>query len=272
MPLISLPSGTLFHDIHGSGPLLVLLHANPGDSRDFAGILPALAERFRVLTVDWPGYGESPLPRDPAAVSVDYFYRLWRELAARLALGPAILIGNSMGGYVAARHAIEEPAAVQALVLVSPGGFTPHNLLTRSFCRVQGSRLGLPPGVLARLYLHRDTEVTQEMKRRARFEQSTPAVRAVNRAIWRSFTSPEHDLRPVAADIVAPTLLVFGRYDPLIPARSDGKVAAALIPQARYCVTNTGHAPFAEAPVEFLALLEDFLATLPGQAGAGLSE
>jgi pimeloyl-ACP methyl ester carboxylesterase len=260
MPLITLPSGTLHYNLAGTGPLLVLLHANPGDSRDFAGILPALGERYRVLTVDWPGYGESPAPADPAAASVMLFYRLWCELAAALALEPAILLGNSVGGYVAARYAIEAPEQVRALVLVAPGGFTPHNALTRAFCRMQGSLLATPPRLLARLYLRRRTDVTREMQLRARYEQSTPVARAVNRAVWRSFVAPEHDLRPLAADIVAPTLLVFGRQDPLIPAAKDGKVAASLIPQATCCVTNTGHAPFAEAPPDFLRLLDGFLA------------
>ena len=263
MPLITLPSGAISFEYSGAGPLLVLLHANPGDSRDFDGIRPALSKRFQVLTVDWPGYGESPAPTDPGTASVMLFYRLWCELAEALALAPMLLLGNSVGGYVAARYAVEQPARVRGLALVAPGGFTPHNALTRAFCRAQGSPVAVPPSLLSRLYLRRDTPVTREMRLRARYEQSTPVARAVNRAIWRSFAAPEHDLRPVAADIVAPTLLVFGRKDPLIPAAKDGRVAAALLPQATCCLTNTGHAPFAEAPADFLALLDGFLATVP---------
>jgi pimeloyl-ACP methyl ester carboxylesterase len=266
MPQIQLPSARISYAFEGSGPLLVLLHANPGDSRDFDGILPALAEQYRVLLVDWPGYGESaPLP-DPDSASVMLFYRIWCELAAALALEPALFIGNSVGGYVAARYAIDAPAQVRGLVLVAPGGFTPHNLLTRSFCRVQGSLLAAPPMVLARLYLRRSTDITREMHLRARFEQSTPAARAVNRAIWRSFVAPEHDLRPLAADIMQPTLLMFGKYDPLIPAGKDGKLAASLISQASLVVTRTGHAPFAEAPADFLQLVLPFLAQIDSEA------
>ena len=260
MPLITLPTATIHYAFEGEGPLLVLLHANPGDSRDFAGIVPELARRYRVLLVDWPGYGESPPLADPDSASVMLFYQLWRELAAALGLGPALMLGNSVGGYVAARYAIDEPAQVRALVLVAPGGFTPQNALTRAFCRWQGSRLGLPPVAMAKLYLRKDTEVTQEMHLRARYEQSTPAARALNRAIWRSFAAPEHDLRPVAADIMQPTLLVFGLYDPLIPALRDGRLAKSLIAEASYAVTRTGHAPFAEAPEGFLRLLLPFLA------------
>jgi len=267
MPQIQLPSATISYAFEGTGPLLVLLHANPGDSRDFDGILPVLTREYRVLLVDWPGYGESPPLHDPDSASVMLFYRVWCELAEALALEPAIFIGNSVGGYVAARYAIAEPAQVRGLVLVAPGGFTPHNLVTRAFCRVQGSILSLPPAVLTRLYLRHDTEVTREMHLRARYEQSTPAARAVNRAIWRSFVAAD-DLRPVAADIVQPTLLIFGKQDPLIPASRDGKIAASLIAQASCVVTNTGHAPFAEAPAEFLHLVLPFLATAGVAAGA----
>jgi pimeloyl-ACP methyl ester carboxylesterase len=55
-----------------------------------------------------------------------------------------LIIGNSLGGNVAARLAIESRAKVRGLVLVSPGGFTPHNPITRAFCRLQGSRFALP--------------------------------------------------------------------------------------------------------------------------------
>lgn len=264
MPLLELPSAHVNYEVVGDGPTLVLLHANPGDGRDFAGIVPILSEQFQVVIVDWPGYGESPLPPHPERASAMFFYQVFCELAEKLKLPPAIFIGNSVGGYVAARYAIEHPQQVRALVLVSPGGFTPHNLVTRAFCKFMGSPLAIPPDYLARLYLRGDNELTREMKMRAKYEQSTPGVKELSHAIWGSFTAPEHDLRQRAADIAQPTLLVFGKYDPLIPARKDGKVAAGLISQAEYHVMPSGHAPFAEMPQDFLDLLRHFLVKAVG--------
>lgn len=259
MPHITLPQGQVHYRDEGAGPLLVLLHANPGDSRDFDAIVPVLTRTHRVLRLDWPGYGLSPAPARPEAVTAMDFAELLQAFVSALALPPAVYLGNSVGGYAAARLAIERPSAVTGLVLVSPGGFTPHNALTRLFCRLQASPWSVPPAWLAQGYLRRRTATSRAMLARAASEQSSAPARALNRAVWRSFPDPAHDLRPLAARIQAPVLLSFGRYDPLIPALLDGRVARRLLPQARWQLTATGHAAFAEAPEDFLERVQPFL-------------
>jgi pimeloyl-ACP methyl ester carboxylesterase len=76
--------------------------------------------------------------------------------------------------------------------------------------------------------------------------------------LWRSFEHPDSDLRSLSTQITAPTLLVWGRKDPVLRL-IDGKTAAALIPNARLAVLDTGHMPFAENPDAFLALALPFL-------------
>ena len=141
MPVVTLSSGELHYIERGRGVPLVLLHANPGDSRDFEAIMPALAQHYRVLALDWPGYGASAMPPAGTVVDARFFYDTLCEFLAALALPPALIIGNSLGGNVAARLAIESRAKVRGLVLVSPGGFTPHNLITRAFCQLAGKPL-----------------------------------------------------------------------------------------------------------------------------------
>jgi pimeloyl-ACP methyl ester carboxylesterase len=260
MPIVKLSAGALHYAEQGSGIPLVLLHANPGDSRDFEAIMPTLARRYRVLALDWPGYGGSDLPSPPQAADVGLFYRVLAEFVAALSLPPALFIGNSVGGYAAARLAIEAPARVRGLVLVAPGGFTPHNAFTRGFCKLQGSRWSLPPRAFAALYLRRRTPAVDGMLKRAFTLQSQAPRIALNRALWRSFATPEADLRPLAGGIRAPTLLLFGKRDPAIPAGRDGRVAAACIPSGQFVALPCGHAPFAEVPAEFLEKVLPFLA------------
>lgn len=262
MPRVETSAGSLHYTEQGSGPPLVLLHANPGDGRDFEAVVPALAARHRVIALDWPGYGGSSLRADPSSASVFLYYGALLEFVAALNLPPAVFIGNSVGGNAAARLAIERPQQVRALVLVSPGGFTPHNAFTRGFCRLQASGLSLPPHWFASLYLRRRTAAARAMLQRARGEQSTAERVALSRATWRSFGRPESDLRASARGIVAPTLLLFGKQDPAIPAAKDGKVAARSMPSARLVSLPCGHAPFAEMPQRFLAEVEPFLAGL----------
>lgn len=263
MPTVTLSTGDLSYRERGAGPPLLLLHANPGDSRDYDAVMPALAARFRVIAPDWPGYGGSTAPADPDTMSVPWLLRVFREFLATLGLSPAIIIGNSVGGTVAARFALETPHLVRALVLVAPGGFTPHSWVTRRFCALQGSRWSLPPALFARLYLRRRTATVAAMHVRAATLHSAPACRALNRALWRRFPLPESDLRTAAGALSVPTMLLFGTRDPAIPAARDGAIAARTVPGATFVALPCGHAPFAEAPERFLAEVEAFLAAVP---------
>jgi pimeloyl-ACP methyl ester carboxylesterase len=264
MPVITLPSATVHYLDEGEGEPLLLLHANPGDSRDFEGVIPVLASRYRVLAIDWPGYGRSPMPAGAAEISVLFFHRVLGEFIAALALPPVLLIGNSLGGNAAARLAAEQPALVRGLVLVAPGGFTTPDFVSRFFCRLQGSRWSLSPYRFASLYLRHRTAITRAMLERAASSQSETPQLMLSRAIWRNFGTPDNDLRPLAPRIKGPTLLLFGRHDPVIAAKRDGRLAAALIPQSRLVVMPSGRASFAEIPEAFLAEVLPFLAgTLP---------
>ncbi|MDX5299570.1 MAG: alpha/beta fold hydrolase [Gammaproteobacteria bacterium] len=267
MPHLTLSGGNVHYRVAGTGQPLVLLHANPGDSRDFDAISETLAQRFQVYALDWPGYGQSTLTPDQP-VDVGLYARCLREFLEALAMPPAILLGNSVGGYAAARVALDVPERVRALVLVAPGGFTPHNRMTRMFCRLQASRMALSPYSFARLYLRTRSATVEAMLERARHEHAQPAARALNRALWRSFGQPDSDLRAQAERIRVPTCLMFGARDPAIPAHRDGRVARACLPQAEYHVLPSGHAPFAEIPALFLETLNPFLEGLaPASSG-----
>ena len=260
MPSVSLSTGSVHYFEHGQGVPLVLLHANPGDSQDFEAVIPALSKNYRVLALDWPGYGQSALPQQPESVGVLFFYQCLREFLAAVALPPAFFIGNSLGGNAAARLASESPALVRGLVLVAPGGFTIPNFISRSFCKLQGSRFSLSPYRFASLYLKLRTATTQAMLERASTTQAAAPQMTLNRAIWRNFATSDNDLRSVAQGIKAPMLLLFGKHDPVIPANKDGKVAAAIIPRAKLVALSCGHASFAEVPELFLAEVQPFLA------------
>src|SRR5688572_33463363 len=112
MPYVDLPSGRIHYREQGRGVPLVLLHANPGDSLDFSAVMAPLARYFRPIALDWPGYGSSAIPADPQAVSALFYYRVLREFLDALALGPVLLVGNSVGGNAAGRLAAEKPDAV----------------------------------------------------------------------------------------------------------------------------------------------------------------
>jgi pimeloyl-ACP methyl ester carboxylesterase len=251
----------LAHTTTGTGRPLLLLHANPGDRRDWDAVVPDLARDHRVIAVDWPGHGDTPAPEPPSSATAMMYADALADFAAALDLRDAVVIGNSVGGYAAVRLALDHPHRVGALVLVDPGGFTPHGWVTRTFCAVKGREWVTRriAGRFARRYLRRRTDVTRAMIARADAERARPAQVAVDAAIWRSFTHPAHDLRARAAAVTTPTLLVWGRHDPVLRIDRDGAAARAAIPHARFVELDTGHAAYAEDPPAFLAAVRAFL-------------
>lgn len=109
----------------GSGPPLLLLHGSgPGVSgwANFGGNLPVLAQHFRCLIIDQPGFGGSERPeryeRNYLRISADAVLGLLDELE----LAKVHLLGNSMGGAVAVRFALDHGDRVDRMVLMAPGG------------------------------------------------------------------------------------------------------------------------------------------------------
>ena len=244
----------------GSGNPVVLLAANGHDSRDYAAVIPALSRHRRVIAVDWPGFGRTPAPRPPRDAGAAAFAAELAVLVERLDLPAAHIIGNSIGGYAAARLAIEAPHRVRSLVLVSPGGFPALGIGDRLFIGLKGhpTVTRLVNRRFAAAYLHVRTPLTQQIIERATYRRGDATRAAVDAAVWRSFRHPDFDLRPLADQIVVPTLVAWGRHDPVFGRRARAEVARSL-PHARTITFDTGHVPFAEDPQGFLAEVEPFL-------------
>jgi pimeloyl-ACP methyl ester carboxylesterase len=108
---------TPYHEEHGSGEPLVMLHGGIGASETLAPVVPALAAERRVITVDLQGHGRTPdvdRPFRPETMADDV-----AALMESLGLASVDVMGYSLGGGVALRMAIQHPALVRRLVLVS---------------------------------------------------------------------------------------------------------------------------------------------------------
>jgi pimeloyl-ACP methyl ester carboxylesterase len=250
--------------LRGDGPALLLLSANPGDHRDWDAIAPDLARDHRLIGVDWPGYGDSPPPA--SAASAVMFAEVAHDVADALDLR-AIVVGNSVGGFAAVRLAARRPERVAGLVLVAPGGFTPHTWASRAFCWLKGREAVTRAiaGRFARHYLHRRTPEVAAILARTDAGRRIPSRVAVDAAVWRSFAQPDHSLAADAPRVRAPVLLAWGRRDPVLRLDRDGAAAARAL-GIEPVVFGTGHMPFAEDPAAFLAAVRPFLARVGAEA------
>jgi pimeloyl-ACP methyl ester carboxylesterase len=117
MPHADVNGLSLYYEEHGSGEPLVLLHGGLGAGEQFAPILPVLSAARRVITVDLQGHGRTAdidRPLRPELLADDI-----AALVAHLGLPRADVMGYSLGGLTALRTAIQHPACVGRLVLVS---------------------------------------------------------------------------------------------------------------------------------------------------------
>ncbi|HEX4466273.1 MAG TPA: alpha/beta hydrolase, partial [Solirubrobacteraceae bacterium] len=191
------------------------------------------------------------------------------ELVAALAPRGAIVLGNSVGGFSAARMAIRRPELVRGLVLVDSGGFAGRAPQVRLFCALMAR-----PRFLRAIYPRFSASYMRsrtDADRRARdtgvaTTRRDPGLRAMTE-LWRSFATAEHDLREHVGSIAAPTLLLWGRRDPVIPSRI-GRWLEHRIAGARLVELDTGHVPHTSDPERVADELLRFAEQVFG-AGAG---
>jgi pimeloyl-ACP methyl ester carboxylesterase len=240
---------------------LVILGANPSDVRDYDAIKPDLEKKFRVIAINWPGFGGSTLEGVDFSGGAIFFHQVTLEVLEALRVPPALFIGVAVGAYCAARVAIEHPDKVLKLVMVSPTGFTPGGLLARHYAPLMSGRFAPTPLTSAKSYMgHKEKPLIQAMLERAATQHSTSGAVAVIRAVWKSLALSECDLSERVSEINAPTMLIFGKNDPIISPAKDGKVARkAFGDDAEFVVLEARHFPFAEVPEEFLKVVIPFL-------------
>jgi len=251
----------------GRGPTVFLLHGFGSSIYTWKGVIPALVRSHEVVALDFPGFGWSDQPAD---LSFDLYPRVVLGLMDRLDVSSTSLVGNSMGGAVAAVVAAQQPTRVDRLVLIDAAGFDlraadrpalvrllSHPLAETVFARLPIKRFVVTLGL--RQVFHDEKKVTGERTNEYLAAASRPGTLASIRSLALS-----RQLRPEAMEqllrrVAAPTLVVWGGEDAWIPvAHADRFVAA--IPHARkVIVPHVGHVPEEEKPEEVVRLLLEFL-------------
>jgi pimeloyl-ACP methyl ester carboxylesterase len=259
-------------EAHQGALPLVFVHGLSGSWPNWLEQLPVLAARRRVIAMDLPGFGHSPMPS--WAISISAYARMLDRLLGVLGIDAAALVGNSMGGFISAELAISYPQRVERLVLVSAAGISTYN--NRGALRAM-PLLQQTERLLA-AYTAWIASKSDAVARRARLREATlnvvtrhpsrlPAALAAEQLRGsgkRGFVQAlqanlNYDFRERLPEIACPTLIVWGEDDRLISAR-DARVFAELIPDSRVVMyADTGHLSMLERPEAFNALLEEFL-------------
>ena len=117
---LGVPGATLYYEIRGSGPVLLMIPGGPADAAVFAGIAPLLADRYRVVTCDPRGNSRSRFDGSPEDWRVEVHADDASRLLVAVGAGPANVFGNSSGALVGLALAARHPEQVRMLVAHEP--------------------------------------------------------------------------------------------------------------------------------------------------------
>ncbi|GAC1316020.1 MAG: alpha/beta hydrolase [Chloroflexota bacterium] len=227
------------YDVLGAGTPIVLVHGLSGSRRWWARNVEALARRFRVYVVDLIGFGASRGPRRfVLSEASDYLVR-WLDV---IRVQRPHVIGHSMGGFIAVDMAADYPDRVDRLVLVNPAVMSYGHGVVGHTAGLLRSGLALPLSFLPVL--------------------AYDAARSGPVTLWRAARDLlTADLETKLPSITAPTLIVWGDRDTLVPLEHGRRLARALPSSHIVVVAGAGHIPMWDRPQIFNRAVLEFLSS-----------
>jgi 3-oxoadipate enol-lactonase len=245
--------------VAGAGRPIVLIHGLGWDHTLWGRQIERLKEHYRVVAGDTRGHGETDKP--DGTYSIKQFTADWEALLERLATGPALIVGFSLGGMIAQRLALVRPDLVGALVLVNttctvPSSGREHMDGRLAAMKAKGARAAAElaaSSVFSEAWRDAHPEQLAEfIEWRAAQDQN--ALRAVMHA------ASDFDISAELSQLNVPALVVTALGDTLMVPAAQAPLAT-LIPGAKQVhVPQSGHMLPIENAIVFDSILDDFLA------------
>ena len=279
-------------DFGGTGTPLVMVHGLGGAAINWMAVGPELARTNRAVALDLAGFGQTPLLDRAATVGANA--DLVHGFIDKVIGEPSILVGNSMGGHIALLEAAAHPESVRSMVLVDPAIPGPHvrrpppailgamaalsipglaqtildrraqelgpeGLVEQTLALVCADPSRVPPEVVAA-----HVQLTRERAGLGR--QNTRAFIQASRSIGLRMASPA--FWPRAAEVTAPTLVVHGSLDRLIPVEAARDLVRRRPDWDLKVLQGVGHVPMMETPALFMRAVESWSDRIAGPAAA----
>ena len=259
-------AGTRLH-VRDGGPrgasAVIFLHGLGASLHTWEPWAANLAKDLRVIRIDLPGSGLS-LPDPTGDYSDQRSLQIIKALMDKLNLARASLVGNSIGGRIAWTFAGTYPARVDKLVLVAPDGFASpgfdYGKTPEVPAMVKLMRYALPKALLAMslkpAYANPAT-LTDALATRYHDLMLAPGSR--NALLARMAQTVLVNPLPTLKKITAPTLLMWGEQDGLIPFANSNDYLKAITGSKLISFEGAGHLPQEEAPTESVKTVREFL-------------
>ena len=238
----------------GIGPAVVIIHGVGGHKEDWEGVAAALAASHTVYAIDMLGFGASSKTGDDLSMTVQT--AAVKALLDAEGLAKADIVGNSVGGWVAATFAATYPDRVNRLILIDAAGFKamfegtpPVNFDPNDVAEMQA---------LINITINSPVAQTPGLAEKALAAYIASGEKAIS-ATWGKSLYVSTRLEDLLPKITAPTLVLWGADDKLFPSVLAGVLAGQISGARSQLILNAGHFPQIDAPEATTSAIADFL-------------
>ncbi len=231
----------------GSGLPVVFVHGLPFQKGMWAPQMSVLSKKFKVIALDLPGFGESGDPQ--GTPSMDSLADLLFQFCQFLSLGPLVLVGHSMGGYAALSFARRYPDQLKGLVMVASRAISDSAEAASNRKSIAARLMAESPEFVAEAMLPRMLATDQhDLNLRFAVRQLMNPLRARGIAWAQLAIASRVDFSPLLGEITAPSLVICGEKDAVVPLEESGVMAAGFQNGRLEVVAKAGHMVSWEQP------------------------
>lgn len=239
-------------------PKVILLHGLGGSIANWAMNTPAIAQNYHVFALDQVGFGRSDKPALKYRVGtyVDFLDKFMSELK----IEKASLVGNSMGGWVAAWTAIKYPNRVEKIVLADAAGIVPANVDINQIYQLNNSTRDEVRANMKRIFATPALQNNEALVDQFMTARVTANDGGTINSLIESIGRREDLLNDRLGDLKKPTLIIWGKQDGLLPVADAYTFNKGIAGSELLIFDQTGHVPQFEKAADFNKAVLAFLA------------
>ena len=248
----------------GSGPPLFLVHGTSASLHTWDGWTTELKGKYRVVRMDLPGFGLTG-PRPDEVYTLDSYLEVVRTLAGHLGIDRFHLAGNSLGGLITWRFAVQYPHMVDKIILLNAGGYRPDGdpalILFGKLPIVKHGMQWITPRFVTDGQVENAYGDASRIASGVRDRYHDLLLREGNRRAFVDFIGQLNrgESEHLIKNTKAPALILWGELDRLIPARNAGRFETDIAGSKAIVYQGVGHIPMEEIPVRSAADADEFL-------------
>ena len=247
--IVNIDNINVYYEIFGKGNMVLLLHGWGVETSSFRPLTDLLKKSYKVIALDFPGFGKSDTPGTPWEVG-DYSTFLIKFME-QIHLTKADIIAHSFGGRVAIKLAVEKPEMINKLILVNSAGIKPRRKFKYYFKiflaktgKMASKFLGEPGNKFKKIiYEHIGSKD---------FQNAGPMRNTFIKVI-------NEDLQPLLKSIIAPTLLIWGENDMETPVYMGKIMEKEIKDSGLVILKNAGHYSYLDQFRQFCTIANNFL-------------